>query len=786
MKTGNVRFFALVCYLLATTAVAEAAKAQVADNQEDEVGRRSGSGSDEVAEIVVTAQKRSENLSDVPMSITALSGDSLLQRGVQSVQDLTKFTPGLSYVESGSSAPVYSLRGVGFFDTTIGARPAVSVYVDEVPLPFSIMAQGAAFDLERVEVLKGPQGTLFGQNSTGGAINYIASKPGRSFKAGVEASYSSFNTIDLQGFVSVPLGETLGVRVAGRLLRGDEWQRSYTRTDELGDRDLLQGRLIVDWRPADGAKLTLNINGFRDRSDTQAAQLIAFIPSSLRLAPQVPALATYPTAPQNNRDADWDAGIPLVKDNSFYQMSLRGDFDLSDAITLTSITAYSRFDVDQVTDQDGTSYNNVRTTGGGFNDSFSQEVRVSAELGPIRFMVGGNYAHDRAIELNRVDLAYSTTNFVTQPYGVLPATLQSYRQIFDTKALFGNVDWEISPTVRVHGGLRYTDVKLDYSGCTKTAEATGAAAITGLYNALRSARGLTPLATIPVGSCLMVDGGLNPGEATGTLSQDNISWRVGLDWKPSPRTLIYANVSRGYKAGSAPTINGLAIAQVVPAVQESVLAYEVGAKFSVLDGAADISAAAFYYDYTDKQVRGRTLVQPALLGPLETLVNIPRSKIRGAEAQINLRPMAGLNVTIAGTYLDSEVTSDFSNYNILGALQQFKGNSFPYTPKYQVILDSSYAWSVSESVDAFIGGNVNYRSATVAGFGSNTLLDIDSYALVDLRIGLESKNKRWRAQVFGKNIFDQYYWSNVAKFVDNVRRYSGSPATFGVSLSFRP
>lgn len=123
---------------------------------------------------------------------------------------------------------------------------------------------------------------------------------------------------------------------------------------------------------------------------------------------------------------------------------------------------------------------------------------------------------------------------------------------------------------------------------------------------------------------------------------------------------------------------------------------------------------------------------------------------------------------------------------VTSALQQFKGNSFPYTPKYQVILDSSYSWSVSESVDAFIGGNLNYRSATVAGFGSNTLLDIDSYALVDLRIGLESKNKRWRAQVFGKNIFDQYYWSNVAKFVDNVRRYSGSPATFGVSLSFRP
>src|SRR3546814_508057 len=128
-------------------------------------------------DIVVTASKRAENLSDVPMSITAISGDSLREKGITDIQGLVKVTPGLSYTDSGQGTPVFSLRGVGFFETSIGARPTVSVYTDEVPLPFSVMAQGAAFDLERVEVLKGPQGTLFGSNSTGGAINYIAAKP---------------------------------------------------------------------------------------------------------------------------------------------------------------------------------------------------------------------------------------------------------------------------------------------------------------------------------------------------------------------------------------------------------------------------------------------------------------------------------------------------------------------------------------------------------------------------------------------------------------------------------
>jgi iron complex outermembrane recepter protein len=711
-------------------------------------------------DIIVTAQKRSESLSDVPMSVTALSGDMLLQRGVQDVQDLTKFTPGLSYVESGASSPVYSLRGVGFFDSTIGARPAVSVYVDEVPLTFSI-------DLERVEVLKGPQGTLFGQNSTGGAINYIAAKPTSTFRAGADASYSSFNTVDLQGFVSGPVTDTLGVRVAGRVLRGDEWQRDYLRHDSLGDRNLVQGRVIVDWTPTRAVRLSLNLNGFRDRSDTQAGQLIAFLPSSPASASKIPDLINYPKAPENDRAADWDPGVALNKNNRFYQASLRGDIDLAERITLTSITAYSRFDIDQVTDQDGTALNNVTTHGGGFDDSFSQEVRVAAQLGGVHLLVGGNYAADRAIERNLVDLAYSTTNFVASPFGQVLATGQAFDQSFDTKAAFGTLDWDVSSTVRLHGGLRYTDAKLDYHGCTQTANAGGAAALTSLYNVLRAGRGLPALPTLGVGACLMLDANLTPGEARGTLDQDNVSWRAGIDWKPAPHTLIYANVSRGYKAGSAPTINGLAIAQVVPAVQESVLAYEVGTKLTVLNGAADFSAAAFYYDYDDKQVRGRTLAEPALLGPLETLVNIPKSR------------------SVAGTYLDSKVTKSFVNYSILGDLQDFKGNAFPYTPKYQLVADGQYSWSISRQLNAMIGGNVNYRSATVAGFGSSALLDIQAYTLVDARIGVSDKSGKWRAQLFGRNIFNQYYWTNTVKYLDNVRRYAGMPATFGMSLSYR-
>ncbi|MGE4323847.1 MAG: TonB-dependent receptor, partial [Sphingobium sp.] len=235
---------------------------------------------DEGTEIIVTAQKRQQSLSDVPMSITAVSGDNLVQRGVTDVQGLAKLTPGLSVAESGNSVPVYSLRGIGFFDTSVGARPTVSVYVDEVGMPFSIMTQGASFDLERVEVLKGPQGTLFGQNATGGAINYIAAKPKDTLEAGLNGSFGRFNDLDVTAFVTGPITDTLKARVAVRGNISDGWQRSYTRDATLGDKKFLQGRVILDWEPTDTVRFSFNANGFLDKSDTQAPQLLQVLPQA--------------------------------------------------------------------------------------------------------------------------------------------------------------------------------------------------------------------------------------------------------------------------------------------------------------------------------------------------------------------------------------------------------------------------------------------------------------------------------------------------------------------------
>src|SRR5258706_12045354 len=227
---------------------------------------RPGTSAD-VGEIIVTAQKREQKLSDVGMAITAVTGEQLAKRGVTDVVGLTKIEPSLQFARSGYGTPVYTLRGVGYFDQSLSATSAVAIYQDEVAYTYPVMTKGALLDLERVEVLRGPQGTLYGQNATGGAVNFIAARPTSIFAAGFDANYGRFNDVDLSGFVSGPLSPTLNARLALRLQEGGAWQKSNTRQDTLGDKDNKFGRLLLDWRPTDNFTATLNINGWTDNTE---------------------------------------------------------------------------------------------------------------------------------------------------------------------------------------------------------------------------------------------------------------------------------------------------------------------------------------------------------------------------------------------------------------------------------------------------------------------------------------------------------------------------------------
>ena len=735
-------------------------------------------------DIVVTANKREQTLLSVPASVTAVTGDQLVKKGINDVQDLVKVTPGLSYVESGRSIPVFSLRGVGYFDQSLAARPTVSVYVDEAPIPFSIEAKGASFDLERVEVLKGPQGTLFGQNATGGAINYIAAKPTSTFSAGSTVSYGRFNTFDGQAYVSGPLTSTLNARLAVRGVESGDWQRSYTRDDTIGAQRFVQGRLMLDWRPVDRLKVLFTASGFYDGSDTQAPQFERFIAGSPSRAPLVPLLATYPVAPANARAADWDAGTQYNADNRYYQLTLRADYEATSGLTLTSLTSWADGTFNQLADGDGTALTNLDSRIGGRLRSFFQELRGAGDIGRISYIAGINYAADNTNQVQGIYLPYSTQGFPLggPPQPALGLVDSSLNQHFDTQAIFGNVDWHPFDKVTVHGGIRYTLADLHYDACLISRSDNSAAAFTIIDNRARAALKLPPLGALQQGQCVSLapDGSVN--RFYDKLLESNVSWRGGIDFKPTAKTLLYVTVSKGYKAGSSTTPAATNDLQFVPVTQESVLAYEAGLKTRLFGDKAEVTAAGFYYDYRNKQLLGRRTFDPNVFGAINALTNIPKSRILGAEAQVTLFPARGLRLSAAGTYLDTKVLGSFVNSDILGAIVDLKNDAFPYTPKYQIVLDGEYRFKVTQRADLVLGTNASYRSSTTSGFGGNSLLDIDAYWLLDARAGLEF-GRKYRVALYGRNLTDTYYWTNVSRSVDNVRRYAGMPRTYGIQFS---
>ena len=250
-------------------------------------------------EIIVTANKRAQNINDVGLAITALSGNQLAQKGIVNSQDLAKVVPAFTVASAADGTPVYTLRGVGFNTANIGAQPTVSVYNDQAALPYGVMTEGPLFDLERLEVLKGPQGTLFGQNSTGGAINYIANKPTSTPSAGITASYGRFNTVQGEAFVSGPVTDRMNARLSVAGTRADGWQYDYVRGGKIGKQRKVAARFLLDWEPTDRLTLSLNLNGWIDRSDNQIPQ---FQQASPRVASQAsPLLFTQPAAPKNDR-----------------------------------------------------------------------------------------------------------------------------------------------------------------------------------------------------------------------------------------------------------------------------------------------------------------------------------------------------------------------------------------------------------------------------------------------------------------------------------------------------
>ena len=662
-----------------------------------------------VGEIVVTAQKREQSINKVGLSLQALSDSELQKRGISRPEDLAKAIPGFTFTPSPYATPVYTLRGVGLYDSGLAVAPSVSVYLDEVPLAFPIMAKGAPLDVERVEVLKGPQGTLYGQSSTGGAVNYIAAKPTDELKLGASATINNFGGIEADGFMSGPLSSTLGVRIAMRTEQGGAWQKSTSRDDELGNANYTTGRLILDWKPSDSISFLFNANGYLDDSEPLAPSLIKVAPTNPALIAPGFDLSTPASGP---RDADWPEGYPN-RNNSFYQFSLRGDIQLSDSVKLTSISSYQDADVDEQLPFSGTPFPYQNILHFGYVESFNQELRLSGDAGALNWIVGASYEHVKSDDHIRYDQRIVSNRVIIPGLPPYQDAHTSIAQKNETYAVFGNLDYQLTDRLSARAGLRYTHNKATGTGCTF--DDLPSNELGYLFEVIQASVKGGSFVPIAPGDCISLDANVNPGPVALRLAEGNVSWRFGLDYQLDNGTLLYAVASRGYKQGILPNVAAVTADQYEPAVRERLDAYEVGVKAPLAGRALQVNASAFYYDYKDKQIRGTVL---NAFGKLEREINVPKSRVFGLEAEVQARPIRGLNASLGATYLDSKITSSISTiagtsltYNSDGVELDAKGARIPFAPKYTVVADVEYDWDISADAQALIGGGLVHHSA---------------------------------------------------------------------------
>ena len=559
----------------------------------------------------------------------------------------------------------------------------------------------------------------------------------------------------------------------------------------------------MDWTPTDDLHVEWDVNGWHDGSQPQQPQLSVHNP---HFGPGVgqPGYLTYapyntePVAPNDATVADWAGGIWAPRaDNSLIQSTLRVDYDLTDTIKLTSITDYINYQRNQDDGGDASQWISADISQSkGYANSFSQELRAASQGNePYRWIAGVNYAYDNVWERDALTFPQGTagTAYGGGPLslpvqlGIDPTGIPTVGADFDSRqdmsnyAVFANGEYDIFRQFTVKGGLRFTQSNRSDNACPTYIRGANTDSPSELTDFLFLAFQHKPAA---IDQCFLLKAGtVTPvSRYENRLDQDNLSWHAGLDWKPTSNILGYANVSRGFKAGSFPTLPGTSTASQEPVTQEYVTDYELGAKAQLFDHHLSVNGDAFYYDYKDKQLKGR--LSDPIFGTLSALVNIPKSTVEGAELGVQARPIAGLSIGAQATYLEAQITQ-FTGYNAIGVLANYDHTQVPYTPKLALSGNANYEHPINDRLIGFAGAQVTYRSTSTAAIGSPQGYEIPSYVTLDLQAGVSTADDKWRVFLWGKNVTNRFYLTNVYQSEDAIIRYTGMPATYGVTVSYR-
>jgi iron complex outermembrane recepter protein len=787
----------------------------------------SGNIQAQLEEVVVTAQKHAQNVNDIPISIKAFTGEQLKTFGVTSAEDMAQFTPGLTVNDTAATGvPLYTIRGVGFQDYSTAASSTVGLYFDDLSIPYTVMSRGVIFDIERVEVLKGPQGDLYGRNTTAGQINFVSNKPTEEFEAGLSGSYGRFNIIEVDGFVSGALSDNMQGRLAFKTTQslGDGWQKSTTSNDRLGEKEAtaVRGMLNVDIN--DDASLLLNVHYVNDQSENKAntsyngtiAGLSEFTNPYTPLDQYfLPTGANFGQIPPwystgDNRAAGWTNSYtsPITgttfdlrpkRDNELIGISAKLEWQIGE-MTLTSITGYDDFERAEANDWDGSFFNdssNINTTD---LTVFSQELRLSGQTDDLLWIAGLYYSKDDMDEYYHYFMSDSVFGLGSIPWGVglfSPTPIleldTKYQQETESMAAFGHVEWSFAEDWRLTLGVRFTREKRDWSGCTFVADDGSLAAF------LNAQFG----STLGVGDCGTIDddpnsptyifaliGGPNINDAfhvyTDSITTKKWMGKIGLDYMLTNDIMVFVNGSHGFKSGGFNGANSNTTLQLQPYKAEQLTAVELGTKATLLDGSMQFNASAFWYDYQDKQEQDSAV---AFVGNIGGLTNVPESTIIGAEVELQWLVTEGLNVNIGVAYLDTEIDKWDAVDDALSAwptvvTRDASGLELAQSPEWQYHIMGHYEWPISDTLVMDIGGNINYKDKTKGGAAPEEATE--DYTIFNARIGVSTADGKWRATLWGRNLSNEYYYPSAfnggnGPFVRSV----GMPRTYGVSVDYK-
>ncbi|MDO9247692.1 MAG: TonB-dependent receptor [Phenylobacterium sp.] len=716
----------------------------------------------EVEELVVTARRVEENLQTTPVAISAFTAETLQRQGATAITDLQGAVPNLNLVQgraSSNSTNIY-IRGIGQPDALQTFDPAVGVYVDDVYYSRIRGTQFDLLDLARVEVLRGPQGTLYGKNTIGGALKLVSRQPDQTVRSQSSVSVGSYDLFEAKVALSGPVSDTLALGFAAMGSARGGYVTDPVNGAEYNDKNTFSSRVALAWTPNERLSVNASADYTKDKSGLSVGQAQNSLTSAFG-----PVLYPVPLAiPEFNFSTTTTPGLPNETRFEHWGTAVTVAYDLTDTLSLKSITAYRNLDSDDYIDFDATALQLTDALVAVDQDQVSEELQLAYNNGPWQ-VIGGVYYLRETVKSHQAAFA----NAYTAPFSFLRTVDDDLKTT--SWAAYANASYALTEQLRLSAGVRYTNEEKKYARTTSTFSNLGALNGTFAFKA----------------------------EET----WDDVSPMVSLDYQATEDVFFYGRVSKGFKSGG---FNGRATApgEEQPYAPETAISYEGGAKTQLFDNRARANFTIFYNDYQDFQARvGHSVTSPTQPIPAIdfTVLNAGQLKIYGAELELAANPIAGLSLNAELGYLHAEY-GEFSEQRAAvapatGFTTLDRSWQTPaFSPEWTGRVAGRYEWDLGDTGFVSIGAQARYRSEMALAIDNANLttrarfpgIFQPSYWLYDAQIVWESSQRRVSAGLYGKNLADEVYKTDAQEFssVGGIRTaYFGAPRTVMATVTLK-